>query len=101
MKQYKVRGIVLNTIKYGESSMVAHLLTDVAGRKSYMVQGIGKGSGRKGGKGALFQPMFLVDLVALESSHTQIDRIKEASLAMPLQSIPFDVRKSTVALFMA
>ena len=101
MKQYKARGIVLNTIKYGESSMVAHLLTDVAGRKSFMVQGIGKGGRGKRGKGALFQPMFLVDIMALESSHTQIDRVKEVALARPLQSIPFDVRKSTVALFMA
>ena len=101
MKQYKARGIVLNTIKYGESSMVAHLLTDVAGRKSFMVQGIGKGGRGKSGKGALFQPMFLVDIMALESSHTQIDRVKEVALTRPLQSIPFDVRKSTVALFMA
>ena len=101
MKQYKTQGIVLNTIKYGESSMVAHLLTDVGGRKSFMVQGIGKGGRGKGGKGALFQPMFLVDILALESSHTQIDRVKEVTLARPLQSIPFDVRKSTVALFMA
>ena len=101
MKQYKARGIVLNTIKYGESSMVAHLLTDVAGRKSFMVQGIGKGGRGKGGKSALFQPMFLVDIMALESSHTQIDRVKEVALARPLQSIPFVVRKSTVALFMA
>ncbi len=92
---------MLNTIKYGESSMVAHLLTDVAGRKSFMVQGIGKGGRGKGGKSALFQPMFLVDIMALESSHTQIDRVKEVALARPLQSIPFDVRKSTVALFMA
>ena len=55
--------------------MVAHLLTDVAGRKSFMVQGIGKGGRGKGGKSALFQPMFLVDIMALESSHTQIDRV--------------------------
>ncbi|MBR7130029.1 MAG: DNA repair protein RecO [Tidjanibacter sp.] len=101
MKQYKARGIVLNTLKYGESSMVAHLLTDTAGRKSFMVQGIGKGGRGKGGKAALFQPMFLVDILATENSHTEIDRVKEAALAKPLQSIPFDVRKSTVALFMA
>lgn len=99
MKQYKARGIVLNTIKYGESSMVAHILTDVGGRRGYMVQGLGKGT--KGGKGALFQPMFLIDFVGLESSKTQLDRLKEVSLAVPLQSIPFDVRKSTIALFMA
>lgn len=101
MKQYKARGIVLNTLKYGESSMVAHILTDVCGRRGYMVQGLGKGGGRKGGKGALFQPMFLLDFVGIESSKTELDRLGEVSLAVPLQSIPFDVRKSTIALFMS
>lgn len=82
--------------------MVAYLLTDTFGRRNYMVQGLGKGSSRTGGgKGALFQPMFLLDVVGLESNKTQMDRIKEVTLARPLQSIPFDVRKSTVALFMS
>ena len=101
MHQYKARAIVLNTLKYGESSMVAYLLTDTLGRQNYMVQGLGKGGPRKGGKGALFQPMFLLDIIGLESSKTQMDRIKEVALAKPLQSIPFDVRKSSVALFMS
>ena len=35
MKSYKARGIVLHTLKYGDSSMVAYLLTDVGGRRSY------------------------------------------------------------------
>lgn len=101
MKQYKARGIVLNTIKYGESSMVAQLLTDVGGRKGYMVQGLGKGATKSRGKGALFQPMFLLDFVGIESNKTELDRLKEVTLAEPLQQIPFDVRKSTIALFMA
>ena len=89
MKQYKARGIVLNTLKYGESSMVAHLLTDVGGRKGYIVQGLGKGSSASRGKGALFQPMFLLDFVGLESNKTELDRLKEVALATPLQSILF------------
>lgn len=101
MKQYKARGIVLNTMKYGDSGVIVHILTDVAGRRGYMVQGLGKGKSGSKGKGALFQPMFLVDFVGLEGSKMQLDRMREASLAEPLQSIPFDVRKSTIALFMA
>ena len=101
MQQYKARAIVLNTLKYGESSMIAYLLTDTQGRQNYMVQGLGKSGARKGGKGALFQPMFLLDIMAIDSPKTEIDRIKEVALARPLQTIPFDVRKSTVALFMA
>jgi DNA repair protein RecO (recombination protein O) len=39
LKTYKARGIVLNSLKYGDSAMVVHLLTDALGRQSYMVQG--------------------------------------------------------------
>ena len=60
MKSYKGRGIVLHTLKYGDSSMVAYLLTDIGGRRSYMVQGVRSRSGR-GSKLALFQPMDKLD----------------------------------------
>ena len=36
MKGYKGRGVVLHTLKDGDSSMVVYLLTDVGGRRSYM-----------------------------------------------------------------
>lgn len=100
MKVYKGRGIILHTLKYGDSSMVAFLLTDVGGRRSYMVQGVRSRSGR-GSKLALFQPMFPVEFEGLESSGRQMHRFKEIRTAFALRSMPFDVRKSTVALFMA
>ena len=60
MKSYKARGVVLHTLKYGDSSMVVYLLTDVGGRRSYMVQGVRSSRGG-GSKMALFQPMFPVE----------------------------------------
>lgn len=100
MKSYKGRGVVLHTLKYGDSSLVAYLLTDVGGRRSYMVQGVRSRSGR-GSKLALFQPMFPVEFEGLESSKQQMHRFREVRTAFPLQGLPFDVRKSTMALFMA
>ena len=100
MKSYKGRGIVLHTLKYGDSSMVAYLLTDVGGRRSYMVQGVRSHSGR-GSKLALFQPMFPLEFEGLMSARQQMDRFREVRAGFVLQSIPFDVRKSTMALFMA
>ena len=100
MKSYKGRGIVLHTLKYGDSSMVAFLLTDVGGRRSYMVQGVRSHSGR-GSKLALFQPMFPLEFEGLSSPRQQMDRFREVRAGFPLQSVPFDVRKSTMALFMA
>ena len=40
MKSYKARGVVLSTVKYGDSGMVVQMLTDKFGRQSYMVQGV-------------------------------------------------------------
>ena len=98
MKSYKGRGIVLHTLKYGDKSLIVHLLTDVGGRRSFMVPGIRSGRGSKAG---LFQPMFAVEFEGLTSSRMQMDRFREVHNGLILQSLPFDVRKSAIALFMA
>lgn len=101
VKSYKGRGVVLHTLKYGDSSMVAYLLTDVGGRRSFMVQGVRSRHGR-GSKLALFQPMFPLEFEGLEpASATGMHRFREVRSAWALQGIPFDIRKSTMALFMA
>ena len=100
MKSYQARGVVLHTLKYGDASMVVYLLTDVGGRRSYMVQGVRSTRGR-GSKLALFQPMFAVEFEGLESPRRQMDSFREVRSGAVLRSVPFDVRKSTIALFMA
>lgn len=85
MRTYKARGIVLHTIKYGDSSAIAYLFTDVLGRMSYMVQGIRSKRGR-GNKAALLQPMFLVEFEGVEQPHAQMHRVREMR-----QSPPADV----------
>lgn len=99
-KTYKTQGIVLHTIKYGDSSLVAFVLTDTLGRQSYLVQGV-KSSKGKGNKAALLQPMFLLEFEGIIAPHSQMDRMKDVRMPHPMQSLPFDVRKSTIALFMA
>lgn len=100
MKTYKARGIVLNTVKYGEGAMVAHLLTDVYGRQSYMVQGIRSSRGH-GSKMALFQPLFAIEFEGLQSSRMEMHRLRDVHNGLLLKTLPYDVRKSTIALFMA
>lgn len=80
--------------------MIVYLLTDVGGRRTYMVQGVRSRNGH-GSKLALFQPMFPVEFEGLESPRQQMHRFKEVEAGFLLQSLPFDVRKSTMALFMA
>ena len=80
--------------------MIVQLLTDTAGRRSYMVQGVRSRSGH-GSKLALFQPAFPVEFEGLESPRMELDRFKEVRSGFLLQNLPFDLRKSTIALFTA
>ena len=100
MKSYKARGVVLSTVKYGDSGMVVQMLTDRYGRQSYMVQGVRSGRGR-GSKMALFQPLFLLQFEGLESSHSDLHKMREVQNDVVFKSLPYDIRKSTMALFMA
>lgn len=95
---YKGRGIVLHTIKYGEKALIVSLLTDVAGRQSYIVQGLRSNRGSRAG---IFQPLFLLQFEGMASNRSDLHRFREVQTAQPLRSIPFDVRKSTIGLFMA
>ena len=79
LKTYKARGIVLNSLKYGDSAMVVHLLTDALGRQSYMVQGVRSNRGR-GSKLALFQPMFALEFEGLTSSRQQMHRFRASAI---------------------
>lgn len=80
--------------------MVVYMLTDTLGRQTYMVQGVRSAKG-KGNKTALFQPMFMVEFEGVEPRHAQMHRMKDTRNLLPLSTIAFDVRKSTISLFMA
>ena len=100
MPTYKSRGIVLHTIKYGERALIAHIYTDHGGRQGYIVQGVRSSRGH-GSKGALLQPMFILEFEGIDSNRSELHRMKDMRSLYPLMSIPFDVRKSTISMFMA
>ncbi len=100
LKGYKGRGVVLHSLKYGENAMVVHLLTDVAGRQSFIVQGVRSSRGR-GSKSALFQPLFALEFEGLAPSRGELHKFKEVRSGIILHQTPFDLRRSTIALFIA
>lgn len=95
----KTRGIVLNYIKFRESSIIAKVYTEQLGVQSYIVNSV-----RKKGTGsriALFQPFTLLDMVVYTSQKGGLTRISEYRSAHPFSSIPFDIRKSSILLFLS
>lgn len=92
-------GIVLHFIKYGESSVIATIYTRDFGRQSYMINAAR--SKKSKNKASLLQPLFLVDLVAYQKQSRELHRVKELKSNQPYQNIPFDITKSSLAIFLA
>ena len=97
---HKTKGIVLRTVKYGETSLIVSVLTELFGVQSYMVNGIRTASKKGGAKANFFQPSALLDLVVYKNEFSTLQRIKEFQWAHLYQHIFSDVRKNAVAVFM-
>jgi DNA repair protein RecO (recombination protein O) len=93
------RGIVLSTLRFSDSSVIARIYTEQAGQKSFLIR-VGKGRAAFG-KMAMLQPLSLVELAfSLDDRHgLRTPSVLERSEM--LQNIPFDTVKSTIAIFMA
>lgn len=97
---HKTRGIVFRFTKYGETSIIVNIFTELFGLQSYIVNGVRSSSARSN-KIALYQPLTLLDLVVYHRDTANINRIKEIKCNYPFQSIAIDVKKSTIAMFIA
>lgn len=94
---HKTKGIVLRYTRYGDTSIIVTIFTELFGLQSYIINGIRSKSSKN--KIALFQPLTLLDLVVYYKENASIKRIKEVKCLYPYQSLQTDIRKSAIAMF--
>ncbi|MCG2614470.1 DNA repair protein RecO [Terrimonas sp. NA20] len=99
-KLHQTRGIVLRTVKYGETSVIVSMFTELFGLQSYLVNGVRASSKKGSGKANLFQPSAILDMVVYHSEMKQLQRIKEFRWGHIYQHVLTDVRRNAVAMFM-
>lgn len=97
---HKTKGIVLRTVKYGETSLVVTVFTELFGLQSYLVNGVRTVSSKGTAKAAFFQPSSILDLVAYHNEFKNLQRLKEFKWAVLYRHLLADVKKNAVALFM-
>jgi len=95
----KTGGIVFRFIRYKETSVIATIFTEKLGIQSYIVNGVRSKKPKIGI--ALFQPLTLLEMVVYHKENTSLNRISEIRCVYPFVDIPFNVRKSAIALFLA
>ena len=95
---HKTKGIVLQTIKYSETSIITKIFTRDFGLLSYMINGVRSAKAKN--KAALFQPLCMLDLVSYYRENKNLQRLKEYKTAYIYRQLPFDTAKSSVGLFL-
>lgn len=95
---YKTQGIVLRTIKYGESSVICKIYTREFGLKSYLVNSVR--SSRAKHKQGMLQPISLLDLVVYNKDQKNLQRISEMKRSFLFKELPFNIVKSSIGIFL-
>jgi DNA repair protein RecO (recombination protein O) len=87
-------------VKYGETSLIVSIFTELFGMRSYLVNGVRTSTKKGSGKANLFQPTAILDMIVYHNELKQLQRIKEFRWGYIYQHILSDVRMNAVALFM-
>lgn len=95
---HKTRGIVLKVQDYAETSVIANIFTEKFGLQSYLINGVKRPKAKI--KMNALQALHLLEMVVYHKEHGNLQRIAEIKQSPFLQSIPYDILKSTVAFFL-
>lgn len=95
---HKTKGIVLKTTNYGDTSVLVKVYTEKFGLQSYIIQSVKKPKSKI--KMNMLQPLTLLDMVVYMKANSNIHRISEAQCSPILKNIPYQILKSSIALFL-
>ena len=95
-----IQGIVLQSIRYGDTSLIVKVFTRNHGLRSYMVKGVfNRGSKNHA---ALFQNLHLINYIeAGKPNKGSLGYLKDVQLSNVYQSIPFVMNKSAILMYVS
>lgn len=95
---FTTKGIVLRTIKFGETSVIALIFTELFGIQSYLVNGVRTSA--QTSKAHFFQPSSILEMQVYHNELKNLQRIKDLKWSALYKNILSDVMKNSVALYM-
>ena len=95
-----IQGIVLQSIRYGDTSLVVKVLTRNHGLRSYMVKGAFNRNAKT--RAALFQNLHLINYIeAGKPNKGSLGYMKDVQIATVYQSLPFVMNKSAILMYVS
>ncbi|WP_298296651.1 DNA repair protein RecO [Hydrotalea sp.] len=96
---FTTNGIVLRTTRYGETSIITQIYTELFGIQSYIVKGVHQLTRRKPAQAVYFQPGAILALEVYHHQQKQLQFIKEFGWSYIYQNVLTDVKRHTVTLY--
>ena len=97
---HQTKGLVLRAVKYGETSLVVSVFTELFGLQQYIVNGVRSSKKSSSISIALLQPGNLIDMIVYQNEKQVLQRIKECRSAYNFSMIYMDITKNAVLLYM-
>jgi DNA repair protein RecO (recombination protein O) len=96
---HATKGIVLRTVKYGDTSVITTVYTELFGVQSYIVKGVRQSSKTSAGKAVYFQPAAILEMEVYHNELKQLQFVKEFQWAYLYERLLFDVVRNAVAMY--
>lgn len=96
---HKTKGIILRAVKFGETSVITTVYTELFGIQSYIVKGVRQSTKKSSAKAIYFQPAAILEMVVYHNEFKKLNFIKEYQWGFLYQNVLFDVIKNTVAMY--
>jgi len=95
---FATNGIVIRTIKYGETSIISNVFTEIFGVQSYLVNGVR--TQKKTVKAHYYQPASLLEMQVYHNDLKNLQRLKEVKWSMIYKNVLSEVIKHSIATYM-
>ena len=91
------QGIVLQTIKYSDNSLIVKIFTRKNGAISFIIKNAFSKKSKQ--PASYFAPLTILDIVYKETYTEKLTFLKEIALAYPFHAIHQDINKNSILLF--
>lgn len=97
---HHTKGLIIRTVKYGETSLVVSVFTALFGLQQYMVKGIRTSKKSASFSASQFQVGNILELIVYHHDKNTLQHIKECKQPFYFEHLFADVTKNAVLLFM-
>jgi DNA repair protein RecO (recombination protein O) len=97
---HHTRGLIIRTVKYGETSLVVSVFTALFGLQQYMVKGIRTSKKSASFSASQFQVGNILELIVYHHDKNTLQHIKECKQPFYFEHLFADITKNAVLLFM-